>query len=172
MLYQKYIRLVEDHAEQLTEIWIREVKKNPSTIGYRKLSDEELSRRIYDVYKRLGKWIMRNDPLNRESAEHFVKLGKERAAEDFQVSEVIYALILSRVVMWQYILDQGVINTSIDFQQALDFYKLVTSFFDKAVYFVAVGYETTAHVHEEKPKDKDFVEKAVKSITGWLIKEN
>ena len=174
MLYQKYIRLVEDHAEQLTNIWISEVKKNPSTQGYRKLSDEELSRRIFDVYNRLGKWVLRNDPLNRESAEHFIKMGKERAAENFQVSEVIYALILSRVVMWQYILDQGVINTSLDFQQALDFYKLVTSFFDKAVYFVALGYETTSHVHVhvEKPKEKDFVEKAVKSITGWLIKEN
>ena len=172
MLYQKYIRLVEDHAQQLTQTWLKEVKKNPSTQGYTKLSDEELTRRIYDVFNRLGKWVIQKDPLNREAAEHFIKMGRERASENFQVSEVIYALILTRVVMWQYILDQGIINTTIDFQQALEFYKIVTSFFDKAVYFVALGYETTSHIHVEEPKEKDFVEKAVKSITGWLIKEN
>ncbi|MBU2492004.1 MAG: RsbRD N-terminal domain-containing protein [Bacteroidetes bacterium] len=172
MLYQKFIRLVEDHAEQLTKIWLKEVKKNPSTKSYKNLSDKELSRRIYDVYLRFGNWVLQNDPLDKKVAEHYMNLGKERAAEGIQLSEVIYALILSRVVMWKYISDQGVITSSFDCQQALEFYKIVTSFFDKAVYFVAAGYETTKHIHVDEPKGKDFVEKAVKSITGWLIKEN
>lgn len=172
MLYQKFISLVEGHAGQLTQIWLNEVKKNPSTQSYKKLSDEELSKRIYDVYLRFGNWVMQNDPLDKKAAEHFIKLGKERAAENIQLSEVIYALILSRVVLWKYINDQGIITSSFECQQALEFYKIVTSFFDKAVYFVSLGYETTKHEHVEKPKEKDFVEKAVKSITGWLIKEN
>ena len=172
MLYQKFIRLVEDHAEQLTQTWLNEVKKNPSTQSYKKLSDEELSRRIYDVYLRFGNWVMQNEPLDKKGAEHFMKLGKERASENIQLSEVIYALILAQVVMWKHISDQGIITSAFDYQQALEFYKIVTSFFDKAVYFVAVGYETTKHEHFDKPQEKDFVEKAVKSITGWLIKEN
>ena len=172
MLYQKYIRLVEDHAQQLTQTWLNEVKKNPSTQGYKNLSDQELTRRVYDVYLRFGNWVLQNDPLDKKAAEHFMKLGKERATEGIQLSEVINALIISRVVMWKYISDQGMITSSFDCQQALEFYNLVTSFFDKSFYFVALGYERTKHVHVEAPKEKDFVEKAVKSITGWLIKEN
>jgi len=172
MLYQKFINLVEDHAEKLTETWLNEVKENPSTQSYKNLSDEELTRRVYDVYLRFGNWVLQNDPLDKKTAEHFMKLGKERAAEGIQLGEVIYALILSRVVLWKYIDDQGIISSSFDCRQALDFYKIITSFFDKAVYFATLGYETAGHTHTEKPKEKDFVEKAVKSITSWLIKES
>lgn len=170
MLYQKFIQLVESHAEQLTQSWLKEVKKNPSTQNYQKLSDKELCNRVYDVYLRFGNWVMQNDPLDKKTAEHFMNLGKERAAENIQLSEVIYALILSRVVMWKFIGEEGIISTSIDSQQALEFYKIVNSFYDKAAYFVALGYESSKHESKGKSEENDFVEKAVKSITGWLIK--
>lgn len=38
MLFEKYIRLVEDNAENLTKEWIKEIKNNPSTAGYKKLT--------------------------------------------------------------------------------------------------------------------------------------
>jgi hypothetical protein len=171
MLYEKFIRLVEEHAEQLTKSWIKEVKNNPSTIGYKKMSDQLLDTRVYDVYKRLGNWVLQKDPSDKNTAEHFMKLGRERASEGLRASEVIYALILSRVVLWKYIINQGVINSAMDMQQALGFYQKVNNFFDKAAYFVAVGFESIHLEDQEKLKKEDFVEKAVKGVTKWFIKD-
>ena len=42
MLYSRYIRLVEEHAEKLTSQWITEVKSNSATLQYRQFSDQEL----------------------------------------------------------------------------------------------------------------------------------
>ena len=170
MLYEKFIRLVEDHAEELTKEWINEIKSNPSTVGYRKVADAVLGVRVYDVYRRLGKWIMNADPNDPKTAEHFIKLGRERAGEELKNSEVIYALILARVVLWRYIVNQGVINSSIDLHQSLQFYQHVNNFFDKAAYYVAVGFENVDKKDHEKLKENDFVGKTVNSITGWFIK--
>jgi hypothetical protein len=171
MLYEKFIRLVEDHAETLTKEWIKEIKSNPSTVGYRKVDEAILGVRVFDVYRRLGEWVMNADPNDPKTAEHFIKLGRERASEKLKNSEVIYALILARVVLWRYIVNQGVINSSIDLHQSLQFYQKVNNFFDKATYYVAVGFESVDKVEQEKLKNEDFVDKTVQGITNWFIKK-
>lgn len=169
MLYQKFITLVEDHAELLTKNWIYEVKNNPSTGGYKNMSDELLGKRVFNVYHRLGNWLLTDEPNVKESANHFIQLGKERASEGLKVSEVIYALILARVELWQFILKEGIINSTFDYQMALDFYQKLNNFFDKAIYFVAVGFESEKEPEKEKITTDDFIEKSVSAITHWII---
>lgn len=170
MLFEKYIRLVEDNAENLTKEWIKEIKNNPSTSGYKKIDEAILGVRVYDVYKRLGQWLMNAEPNDPKTAEHFIKLGRERAGENLKNSEVIYALILARVVLWRYIVSHGIISSSIDLHQSLQFYQHVNNFFDKAAYFVAVGYESQGKKEQEKLKKDQFVDKAVQGVTNWFIK--
>ena len=171
MLYEKFIRLVEDHAEKLTKEWIKEIKSNPSTAGYKNVDDAILGVRIFDVYRRLGDWIMNAEPNDPSTAEHFIKLGRERAGEKLKNSEVIYALILARVVLWRYIVEHEVITSTIELHQSLEFYQKVNNFFDKATYFVAVGFESISKVDQDKLKKDDFVGKAVQGVTGWFIKK-
>ena len=164
MLYAKYIRLVEDHAEDLTKQWISEIKNCPATKSYRDMPDELLWNRIYDLYKRLHVWILQNDPGDAKTAEHYLKLGRERANERVPLSEITYALILSRVVLWRYIINQGVISNSFDLQQAFEFFQKVNNFFDKAIYLVCIGHEG---YHSKKD---EFVKETINSMTRWLIR--
>lgn len=170
MLSNKFISLVEDHADHIIENWLKEVKSNPSTRGYKKLSDEVLKARVDDVVRRLGDWLPQDEDVLRKTAEHFINLGRERHREGLKASEVVYALMLTRVAVWKYVVNHALFEHSLDLHQALDFYHAVTTFFDKAEYFVAVGFESMTnregHIHEEE----DFVEKVVKSVTNWLIK--
>ncbi len=169
MLYRKFITLVEDHAEDITRLWIEEVRKNPATQGYNKFTDEDLHDKVYDVYIRLGRLLMEEDPTFRGLAAHYMKLGKDRAAEGLKLSEVIYALSLTRVVLWRWVVNQGVINGTLDLQQALEFYQKVTNYFDKAVYFVSCGFES---YHKKTAfKDEAFVDKTIRGFTKWFIKD-
>lgn len=171
MLYSKYIHLVEDHAEELTNRWKIEIKTNPSTTGYRELNDKILGSRVYSVYKKLGEWLDSADLNDPKVAEHFIKLGKDRANENLKSSEVIYALLLTRVILWKYITNNSIINSSLDLHRSLEFYQLLINFFDKATYFTAVGFESVNREVEEKISEEDFVEKAVQGLTDWIIKQ-
>lgn len=170
MLYDKFIRLVEDHAESLIKEWIKEIKSNPSTSGYKNFKDDVLGKRVYEVYKRLGNWIMNSNTEDFENAEFFINLGRDRAKEGLKNSEVVYALILARVVLWRYILSHGIINSSLALHSCLGFYQQLNNFFDKATYFVAVGYESVDKKEQERLKKEAFVDKAVKGVTKWFIK--
>ena len=171
MLYEKFIRLVEDHADTLTRNWINEVTNNPATPGYKLIPGKTLEERAYDDYKRLGNMLLKEDPSFKSSAEHYIKLGKERAKEGLKASEVVYALILSRVVLWKYIINEGVINSTMDLHKALSFYQKVNNFYDKAAYFITVGYENLNISTDEILDKGDFIEKTVNSVTKWFIKE-
>jgi len=54
MLYEKFIRLVENQAEDLTTKWIDEVRKSPSTPVYHNMNSQLLQKRVFDIYQRLG----------------------------------------------------------------------------------------------------------------------
>ncbi len=170
MLYAKYIRLVEEHAEKLTSQWISEVKTNSATLQYRQFPDSELHNRVFDVYERLGVWLLGDEAETAKIGEHYLRLGRSRAEEGIKLSEVTYALILTRVMLWNYILKEGMIDTFFDIQQALEFYQKVVGFFDKALYLVATGYESSVELSKEQFENPKLIDEAVQSVTRWFIK--
>ncbi len=169
MLYKKLVQTVEDHSEYLTGKWIKDVKNNPCTKGYRQISDEILHARIKDVFGRLGEWLTDEESDYSNTAKYFMSLGKERAAQGIKSSEIIYALIIARNVIWQFILEQGCLNNAVDLYEAGEFQLRVTHFFDKAVYFTTAGHESLHIDENEIYKEEGFFDKAVESVTKWVI---
>jgi len=47
MLSTRLVRMIEDHAEELTRGLVRDLQTNPQTLSYRHLSHENLHRRVY-----------------------------------------------------------------------------------------------------------------------------
>ncbi|ACF14428.1 conserved hypothetical protein [Chloroherpeton thalassium ATCC 35110] len=171
MLYNRFIRVIEDHAESLTEQWIKEVRTNPSTPSYAKLSKEDLHDMVYDIYSKLGYWVKKEESSLKEIAEHFLLTGRKRAQEGYKLSEVVYANILARVVLWQYITDEGIVSEGIDLNRAFEFSQRLSYFFDKAIYFITVGFEST-HIEEHKLREEGgFFDKVFDTFRIWLIRD-
>lgn len=171
MLYDELTGIIETHAERLTKNWINEVKQNPLTQSYRHLSNDDLHSRVYEVYRQIGKWLPEDETSFRQTASHFIRLGRTRSSEGVKLSEVIYAVNLSRVELIRYIESQGIINGAMDMYQVLQFYKNISRFYDKAVYFVCAGYESAPMEDREVFKPDGFFDKVVKSFAGWLVKD-
>ncbi len=144
MLYNRLIRLIENHAESLTKSWIQEVKTNEATKSYRNFSDASLHDSVYNIYSRLGYWLKKEESTLEDIAEYFVMLGRERAQQGFKLSEVIYSIILARVELWNYVSNQGVFEDSLELHRALEFSQRINYFYDKAIYFSTVGFENVS----------------------------
>jgi len=169
MLYRDFITFIELHIEELSNNWISEILRNPSTKGYNQVDEKELYLRIHDVYLKLSKYLIETEPLDAETAKHFIRLGEQRARENIKSSEIIYALILARKIMWKYVVEHFSIQSAIELHQALEFNEKINSFFDKAAYFTAIGIENSirGNIHEEP--DQEFISQSIKAITNWLI---
>jgi len=142
MLAARLVRMIEDHAEELTRGLLDDLVKNPRTPAYHRLSRDELHRRTYDVYHNLGRWIGEKTEAAVESV--YRELGRVRCREHIPLSEVVEALVLVKGHLWDYILASGLVETAVDLYQEEELNLMVGHFFDKALYHLVKGYEDEA----------------------------
>jgi hypothetical protein len=76
-------------------------------------------------------------------------LGEERHAEDIPLHEVVYALILIKYHLRDYVRAAGLMNSTVELYQQLELDRLVGQFFDKATYYAVKGYESAAAMDQE-----------------------
>lgn len=147
MLSARLVKLIEEHAEQLTAGLVNDIRSNPRTHAYHKLSHQELHRRAYDVYRHLGEWLGHKADDRIEAS--YRNLGEERHAEDVPLHQVVYALILIKYHLRDYVRAAGLMNNTVELYQQLELDRLVGQFFDKATYYTVRGYEHAAATHQE-----------------------
>lgn len=145
MLSRRLVTMVEDHAEQLTDGLIAELKHNPRTTEYHKLPDAEIHHRVFSVYHDLGEWLGTEAESLVEA--HYSELGKNRAAENVPLSQVLYALIKTKTHIFDYVRRAGLFDSAMDLYQLQEFRRLVNNFFDKANYYTARAYEDEMALH-------------------------
>jgi hypothetical protein len=138
----KLVNLIENNARQLSTNWLKDVRNHPTTPTYHEYDEKELYDRAFDVYSRLSKWISK-ETSKEEIYDHFFALGVQRRKEGFALSEVIQALIITRRHIWLKVMSEGFLDTALDMYKALELNNRVILFFDRAIHFTALGYETT-----------------------------
>lgn len=137
----RLVTLIEKNADQLTKDWLSEVRKNPATPTYHTYDEKALYKRAFDVYSRLSKWISK-ETTKEEIARHYIDLGFQRRRENFALSEVVQALILTRRFLWLKVLSEGFLDTALELYKALQLNNRVILYFDRAIYYITLGYET------------------------------
>jgi hypothetical protein len=160
MLAARLLRAIEDHAEDLTRAVLDDVSTNPRTPSYHALSRAELHGRVHDVYRNLGRWI---DEAAGDAADaSYHELGRERRAEGIPLEEVVYALILTKQYLREYVLRNGLVASVVDLYQEEDLNLRLEQFFDRALYQLVKGYQ--ANPPRQTPARKSEVEKTLRSL--------
>jgi len=140
LVSRKLIDLIECQADELTRLYLDEVKTNPQLSSYRKIDRDELYKRAYRVYHHLGKWISR-ETTKEEIKTYWRELGKQRRQEGLPLSEVILSLCVLRGLLWKEIEDEGMMETAPDLYEAMDLNNRVIVFFDWAIYHASCGFD-------------------------------
>jgi len=142
MLSARLVRIIEDHAEQLTRSLIDDLMSNSRTRHYHHLTPEELHHRIYDVYRNLGRWL--NDETESAIESSCTQLGKKRFVEGIPVDEIVYSLGLIKNHLLDYVQFSGLADSAVELHGDRELQRLVGRFFDKAVYYTVKGFEQEA----------------------------
>lgn len=139
IIRNKFVKLIEDHHQEIVEHFMNDLLSNPKTTGYRHF-DRQV---VYDigcrVYRELSKWVTK-DISKDELDEYYKKLGKMRLKEGIPPSQLFQALVLLKRHMWLFI-RQAMENDMADYKQALEVIDRVVLFFDRASYYMLTGYE-------------------------------
>ena len=136
----RLVEMIERNADELAGRWLKDVRTRPETPTYHAFDPDALLQRVALVYSQLGRWISR-ETTQEEVEAYYVSLGIRRRKEGFALSEVMWALVMTRRHIWHKVLSDGFLDTSLELNQALELNNRVVLFFDKAAYFLCKGYE-------------------------------
>jgi hypothetical protein len=150
MIGAKLIELIEIHAGPLAKEATKDLMTNERTTGFAAVPQWELEQRVFQLYHHLGDWI--GEPKHDRVQAEFVDWGRTRFRQGIRLSEIIYAIIVLKRHLRQYIADNGLVDASFprsegDYVLPLHMQSLqelnvqVGSFFDEALYHLTRGYE-------------------------------
>jgi hypothetical protein len=139
MLAYRLLRLVETHSDALAAGLLERTQNSPLLPGYRNVPPGELEQRVYEIYRHLADWLLGKSEL--EVEKRYLEIGAKRARQDVPLSQLIWAIILTKKNLWDFVQREAVLDRPAEISGELEVEELLDQFFDRAIYYAAVGYE-------------------------------
>jgi len=135
-------RLIEKHSDELAEGLLDKLRRSERTTTFRDIPPGELKRDIRELYANLTEWLM--GKTERDIEAQFVGVGQRRRKQQVPLSELTWALLTSKDHIWRFLQHQNTMDGALQLFGTLEFLRELDYFFERAIYYVAVGYEHEA----------------------------
>lgn len=139
MLAYRLVRLIETHSDALASSLLHKVQTSELTTGYRNVPPEELKQRVYEIYRHLGDWLLGKSEFDIE--KRYLEIGAKRASQDVPLSQLTWTIILTKENLWEFLKNESVLDRPVEVFGELEMLQLLDQFFDRAIYYAAMGYE-------------------------------
>jgi len=139
LLAYRLVRLIEEHSDALAKSLLSRVQKSKNASAYKLVPAEELRMRVYEIYRHLGDWLLGKSELDIE--ERYREIGERRAFQGVPLSQLINAIFLTKDNLWEYLMNEAVIERPAEVFGEMELLQLLDQFFHRAIYYAAVGYE-------------------------------
>jgi len=142
MLSYRLVRLIEAHADALAGGLEERVQTSPEVGHFRTVPAHELRDRVYEIYRHLGEWLLGKNEL--DIKQRYREFGARGGRQKVRLSEFIQAIVLTKENLWEFLKSEAVMDRAVEIMGELELLQMLEMFFDRAIYYAAVGYEEEA----------------------------
>ena len=143
MFARKFIDHVDTHADHLCEEFMQKIKRSDKCKELlQKVPAEEQQQSTRRIYGHLTDWLLTNTDSVTE--KEYVSLGMRRAQQGVPLSDLFWAVCATREYFWEYTERETLLDEPADFWGGIRLLHSLDQFFDRALYFVIIGYQTAA----------------------------
>ena len=139
MFSYRLVRLIESHADALASGLEERVQSSSQVSHFRTIPPHELRERVYEIYRHLGEWLLGKNELDIE--HRYRQIGMLRAHQRDPLSEVKQSNVLTKEKLWEFLKSEAVMDRAVEIMGELELLQMLEMFFDRAIYYAAVGYE-------------------------------
>jgi hypothetical protein len=106
---------------------------------YQKLDEVKVIEREELVFKNFINWL-KNGASNDEAEKYFEKVGADRFNEGFPLTEINYALYITKKVFWSTIAWKKELFEDSEFHQLIEYMTILNNYFDLGSFYLIRGY--------------------------------
>ena len=139
MLAYYFVQLIETHSSDLASKLLDKVQKSSCTRAYSNVPPKELQQRVYEIYDHLGDWLLGKKDVDVE--RRYREIGARRYHQQVPLNELIWAIVLTKQNLWEFLMWESIVDGPMKVLGELEVVQMVGQFFDRAIYYAAMGYE-------------------------------
>ena len=139
MFCYRFVRLIEAHADTLAAGLEKKVTSSPSVSSFQTMPVHELRERVYEIYRHLGDRLLGKNQADIE--QRYREIGARRARQKIPLAEVIQVIVFTKDNLWDFLKSETVVDRAIEIMGELELLQMLEQFFDRAIYFAALGYQ-------------------------------
>jgi hypothetical protein len=148
MMLYRLVHLIESHSQALAACLLDRVQGSEATPDYKNVPPEDLKERVHEIYRHLGEWLLTKDELDLE--RRYLRVGADRAKQNVPFSQVAWAIVLTKDNLWEFLKRESSEERPVEVYGELEMLQLLDHFFDRAIYYAALGYELQRRVQLER----------------------
>jgi hypothetical protein len=140
MHHQKLVQHMKVNADRMSQGLMQMIRDSDRCRQLMlNLTEPEHKQYTLDIYLDLTEWLANEKDAIVE--EHYVALGKRRAQQSIPLSELFWAVSVARDYLWRYVQQECLLEEPVAFWGGVTLLQLINKFFDRAVYYVILGYQ-------------------------------
>ncbi len=132
----RLVQLIESNSDRMAEVVLLKLEASPDAKSFKRVPREDFRQRVYEVYDHLGEWLL--NKKEEDVARRYLEIGMLRRKQGVLLSELIYAIILVRDGIWQFLRQE---TKRPDVSAEMEILDHLGEFFYRAIYYAARGYE-------------------------------
>ena len=94
---------------------------------------------MYEIYEHLGDWLLGKKDVDIE--RRYREIGARRYHQQVPLNELIWAIVLTKQNLWEFLTFESIADRPVKVFGELEVLHLLSQFFDRAIYYAAMGYE-------------------------------
>lgn len=142
MEFGNIINLISQNKNNIARAYFDEVKNSDYMKTYHKLDPEKVITREEATYSHLVDWL-KSGIDNSEAEQFFSNIGSERYHEGFPLSELNYALYISKKAFWAFLKEHSEIIQGLEKKNIVEFFEILSNYFALGGFYMVRGYINT-----------------------------
>ncbi len=139
MISSKLVNQLEENLDSIVQVWFEEAKSSVNMKTYKTFDDNEVLGRGKAVFSHLIEWLKEGADSD-DVEKYFEEVGKIRLKEGFPLTEVHYALYLTKKIFWGNIDWRDAISGSFQTSSTTQIMSVINNYFDLGNFFITRGY--------------------------------
>ena len=136
----KLVQLMKANSSALSEALVQKIRACGQCVDLLfKVPETEHKEYALEIFQDLTQWLGHETDSILE--RRYVALGIRRVEQGVPLSQVFWAVTIAREFLWDYTQQQCLHEEPVEFWGGVLLLRSLNSFFDRALYYLLIGYE-------------------------------